>query len=134
MYCIGTDITQKNISSCSLASVKQFFSNLFKNNFIKYNKNKLKDTLKVFDDFKNKQKNAGSNVFRYVQACIFWKRIQYTIHWDKTWILKKISFGQNKQLNSKKMTVFFLLQSPTHQSFTFNLWFLKELKHKIFLS
>ena len=73
MYCIGTDITQKNISSCSLASVKQFFSNLFKNNFIKYNKNKLKDTLKVFDDFKYKQKNAWSNVFWYVQACINWK-------------------------------------------------------------
>ena len=29
-------------------------------------------------------KGVWSNVFWYVKACIFWKCIQYTIHWDKT--------------------------------------------------
>ena len=48
----------------------------------------IKDTLKAFDDFKNKQKSVWSNVFWYVKVCIFWKCIQYTIHWDKIQMLK----------------------------------------------
>ena len=48
----------------------------------------LKDTLKAFDDFKNKQKRVWSNVFWYIKVCIFWKCIQYTIHWDIAQILK----------------------------------------------
>ena len=48
----------------------------------------FKDTLKAFDYFKNKQKRVWSNVFWYVKVCIFWKCIQYTIHWDKTQMLK----------------------------------------------
>ena len=47
------------------------------------------------------------------------------IHGYKTQILKKISFGQNK-----KNAPFFLSRAPTHQSFTFNLRFLYELRHK----
>ena len=31
----------------------------------------LKDTLKAFDYFKNKQKSTQSNVFLYVEVCIF---------------------------------------------------------------
>ena len=53
----------------------------------------FKDILKVFHDFENKQKGVWSNVFWYVKACIFWKCVQYTIHWDKTQMLKKKSFG-----------------------------------------
>ena len=49
-----------------------------------------KDTLKAFNDFKNKQKSVWSNVFWYVKVCIFWKCIPYTIHWDKTQMLKKL--------------------------------------------
>ena len=37
----------------------------------------LKDTLKGFDDLKNKQKNVWSNVFWYVKLCVFWQFIQY---------------------------------------------------------
>ena len=51
--------------------------------------NKVKDTMKAFDDFKNKQKSVWSSAFRYVKECIFWKFIQYTIQWDKTQMLKK---------------------------------------------
>ena len=46
--------------------------------------------MKAFDDFKNKQKSVPSHAFWYVEVCIFWKCIQYTIHWDKTLTLKKI--------------------------------------------
>ena len=35
----------------------------------------FKDTLKAFDDFKNKQRSVWSNVFWYVKVCIFWKCI-----------------------------------------------------------
>ena len=69
--------------------------------------------------------------FWYVKVCIFWKCIWYTIHWDKTQIFK--NFPSDK-INGAKNALFFLLQAPTHYSFTFNLWFLYELKHKVRLS
>ena len=43
----------------------------------------IKDTLKAFNGFKNKQKSVWNNVFWYVKVCILLKCIQYTIHWDK---------------------------------------------------
>ena len=52
----------------------------------------LKDILKAFDDFKNKQKSVWSNV----KVCLFIKCTQYTIHWAKTQMSKKIPFEQNK--------------------------------------
>ena len=68
-------------------------------------------------------KGVWSNVFWYVKVCIFWKYIQYTIHWDKT----------NFKKDFPKMP-FFLSQAPTHRSFIFNLQFLHDLKHKACLS
>ena len=64
----------------------------------------VKDTLKAFDDFKNKQKSIWSNVFWYVKVWIFWRCIQYTIHWDKTQMLKKIP---SDKINGTKMPSFF---------------------------
>ena len=64
----------------------------------------LNNTLKAFDDIKNKQKSVWSNVFWYVKVCIFWKCIQYTIDWDKTQIFKKNFFGQNRRY--KKCSLF----------------------------
>ena len=41
-------------------------------------------------------------LFWYVEVCIFWKCIQYTIHWDKTKMLKKFPldkiFGKRNAL------------------------------------
>ena len=74
--------------------------------------------MKAFNNFKNKQKSEWSNVFWYVKVCIFWKCNQHIIHWDKTQMLKKISFGNNK---GYKKCPLFPLQAPTHHSFTFNL-------------
>ena len=50
----------------------------------------IKDKLKTFDDFKNKQQNVWSNAFCYVKVYIFWKFIQHNIHWDKITNVKKI--------------------------------------------
>ena len=64
----------------------------------------VKDTLKDFDDFRNKLQKCRKQFFWYVEVCIFWKCIQYTIHWDKTNLIK-VLFGQNKRY--KKCPLFF---------------------------
>ena len=46
-------------------------------------------------------------------------------------MLKKCSSGK---INGAKNALFFLSRAPTHHSFTFNLRFLYELKHKVRLS
>ena len=66
--------------------------------------------------------------FWCVKTCIFWKCIQYAIHWDETQMFKK--FPSDK-INGTKNILFFLLRAPTHHSFTFNLRFLYELKRKV---
>ena len=65
----------------------------------------LRDTLKAFSNFKNKCKVARSNVFWYVKVSLFWKFIQYTIHWNKTQMLKK--FLRKKQTEQKMPSFFF---------------------------
>ena len=80
---------------------------------------------------KTSNKSVWRNDFWYLKVCIFWKCIRYTIHWDKTQMLKK--FPSDK-INGTKNALFFLLRAPTHHSFTFNLRFLYELKHNVRLS
>ena len=80
---------------------------------------------------KSSNKSVWSNDFWFVKVCIFWKCIQYTIHWDKIQILKK--FPSDK-INSIKNALFFLSQAPSHHSFTFNFRFLYQLRHKVRLS
>ena len=46
-------------------------------------------------------------------------------------MLKKFPSGK---INGTKNVLFFLSRAPTHHSFTFNLQFLYELKHKVRLS
>ena len=93
--------------------------------------NCLKNTLKVFKDFKNKQKWVWTNAFLSVKICIFWKFIQSTIHWDKTQMLKK--FLLDKKRGSKD-ALLLLFWAPTHHRFAFNKRFSYELKHKIHIS
>ena len=76
------------------------------------------------------KKSVWSNVFWYLKVYIFWKYIQYTIHWDKK-IFKKISSGK---INGTKTVHFFLSRALTRHSFTFNLRILYELKHQVRLS
>ena len=89
---------------------------------------KVKNTLKAFDDFKNKQKSVWSNVFLYVKVYIFWKfvvcLINYTFRWNRN--VKKKSF---RQINLTKIATFLLLRAPAR--FTFNVRFLYELKRKV---
>ena len=51
----------------------------------------IKDTLKAFDGFKNKQKTIWINVFWHVKVCVFQKCIQWAMYLDKTQMSKKIS-------------------------------------------
>ena len=46
-------------------------------------------------------------------------------------MFKKFPLGK---INGRKNALFFLLRAPAHHSFTFNLRFLYELKHKFRLS
>ena len=78
----------------------------------------LKDIRKAFGDFKNKQqKFMKAYVFWYVKVSTFWKFIQYTIHWNKTQMLKKNFLGK---LNGTKNALYFLSRAPPHHSFTSN--------------
>ena len=86
--------------------------------------------MKVFDDFKTSQK-CMEQFFLIWNAYMFWKFIQYTIHWDKTQMLKKFL---SDKISGVKNAHLFLSRAPTHHSFTFNLWFLYDLKHKVCLS
>ena len=57
---------------------------------------------KLFTILKRSNKSVWSNVFWYVKVCIFRKCIQYTIHWDKTQILKK--FPSDKINGTKNLS------------------------------
>ena len=50
--------------------------------------------------------SVWSNVFWCVKVCVFWNCIQYTIHSDKTKILKKFPLDK---INGTKNTRFYLL-------------------------
>ena len=93
---------------------KTYFDKIVGNLGINHNlesvQESFKDILKAFDDFKNK---------------LFLKS-------SKNTIVKKMLFRKKKTL--QKMSSFFFSRAPTHHSFTFNLWFVYELKHKVDLS
>ena len=67
-------------------------------------------------------------ICRSIYILIFWKFIQSATDWDKTQILKK--FDLDKRSGTKN-ALFFLSRAPTRYSFTFNLRFIYELKHKV---
>ena len=102
-------VSSRNTFHVTIKSSKSF--NLFP----------FQDTLKAFDDFKSKRNSIWRNVLWYVKVYIyiFWGFIQYPIPWDKTQI---------------KNSLFFLSWALSYHSFTFNSWFLYELKHKICLT
>ena len=62
-------------------------------------KPKVKDTLKIFNNFNNKQQ-VYEVCFWCVKVCIFWRCIQYTIYWDKTQMLNKFLSGKTIQKTS----------------------------------
>ena len=75
--------------------------------------------------WKRSNESVWSYVFWYVKVSIFWKCIQYTIHWDKTKMFKKFL---SDKINLTKGAFFFLSWAPTRDSFTFNSQFLYQLK------
>ena len=95
-----------------------------------YKKDVTKDTLKAFDDFIASDKNVWSNVFSNVKVYIFWKFIQYTIHCDKTQMLKRFPLDK---INVIKNAIFFLSRFLARDSFALNSQFLSELRHMVCL-
>ena len=83
---------------------------------------------------KTNNKSVWSNVFWYVTVFVFWKCIQYAIHWDKTQMLKKIPFGQTDGTLTDLFFFHKLLLITFFFFFFFDLRFLYELKHKVRLS
>ena len=73
-------------------------------------------------------KTSKKVFFWYLKLNIFWKHIQYIIHWAKTQMLQKFPSGKR---NGTKYALVFLPRAPSHHSFTFNFWFLYEPKHKV---
>ena len=63
----------------------------------------VKDTVKAFHGFNNKQ------IFWYVKNMYILKMYSIAIHWDKTYV-KKLSFGQNKQFKKCPLLFFCELQ------------------------
>ena len=61
-----------------------------------------------------------SNNIWYAKVCIFWKCIQYTIHWDQAQTVEQ--FPSDK-INGTKNALFFLSRTPAHHSFSFDLGF-----------
>ena len=99
-------------------------NNLFKGNKI------LKDALKTFDDFKNKQQKCMKKYFLICKSICILKMysIRCTLRQN---ILKKFP---SDNINGTEKAVYFLSWAPTHHSFTFNLRFLNELKRNVCLS
>ena len=69
-----------------------------------------------FQRFQKQATKMCEVIFWHVKVCLFWKCIQYTIHWDKAEMLKRFS---SDKIISIKNFLFFILQAPTHHSFFF---------------
>ena len=81
----------------------------------------VKDTLKAFHNFKDKQK-----VYE-VKSMHILKVYLYFTHWEKTDMVKKFPLDK---INSTKNALFFLSRAANSHSFAFDLRFLYELKDK----
>ena len=100
----------------------------------------LKDTLKDYGCFKNKQKSVWSNAFlicksmyiQYIPVCIVNTGVFNTLYIKINTNAKNFSFGQN--IRYKNMLSVFLSRALTHHSFNFDLRFLYNLSHKVRLS
>ena len=79
---------------------------------------------RLYKILKANNQRVWSIFFLYLKVYIFWKFIQYTIHWDKTQILRKFS---SDKTNLTKNALFFISWTPTHDSFTFNSQFLEGI-------
>ena len=79
---------------------------------------------------KTSNKSVWRNDFWYLKVCIFWKCIRYTIHWDKTQMLKNLF---RTKYTVPKIPWFFIRKLQLI-SLAFDLRFLHELKHKTHLS
>ena len=81
---------------------------------------KVKDTLKAFNDSRNKQQKSMKQYFlMYILKVYSIEKTEKI--WEKTQIIKKPC---SDKINGTKNSLFFLSQTPTHHNVTFNLRFL----------
>ena len=108
-------------------------SSMYEKNFllVHYLTSDLRRHGRLWTIVRTSDKNVWSNFFWYIKEYIFWNFIQYTIHRDKTQMLKK-NIPSDK-INVIKNVLFFLSRAPTHHSFTFNSQLLYELKYNFLL-
>ena len=101
-----------------LQSTSDMLFTWFKNNHMKANPEKCHLLIRIHwrlsEILKTSNKSVWSNVFWYVKVYIFQKCIQYTIHWDKTQMLKKFSLDK---INGRESALVLLSGGPTHYSF-----------------
>ena len=115
LYCIWLKVLGSFVKNCHQMVISKSAHKLLRPIFLK-----IQWGLSTI--LRTSNKSVWSNIFWYVKVCKFWKCIQCTIHWNKTQILKKEI--PSDKINGTKNVLFFLSQAPTHDSFTFNLWFL----------
>ena len=96
--------------------------------------------LKAFSDFKNKQ-NVYKVMFLDIYKYVYYESVFNTLYIeiDFEFSLKRLKRLKLKRflwtkINGMKNALFSLSRAPTHHSFSFNLRFLYELKHKVGLS
>ena len=93
----------------------------------------VKDTLKAFYNFKNKQKAFDLFIYLfpwYVKVYMYYANLFNTLYIEIKCKCYKNSIGQNK---CTKISLFFM-RAPTHDSFISNSQFLYKLKQKVHLS
>ena len=86
-----------------------------------------KGTLKAFDDFRN---NSVLDFRTKVYEVMLFDMQKYVY----TESVFNSLYTINDKINGTKHALFFLSRASTHHSFTFDLGFLYELKHKVRLS
>ena len=92
--------------------------------------NAFKDTLKAFDEFKNKKKSLWS-IFFVMERYVYSGSVFDTLYIQRKHNVKKNSSGK---INGTKGTFFSFSRAPTHYSFTFDSRFSYELKQKACIS
>ena len=93
-------------------------SSAIKNSNDKYRQLCLRIHWRHLKILKTSIKSVSSNVFWYIEVCLFWKCIQDNIHWDKTQTLK--NFPSDK-INSAKNDLFFANSNSSQFCFYFEI-------------
>ena len=116
------------------SQINNFFVTIVLNLEINSEHDFLKDTMKAFNDFKNKQQKCMKQSFSICKSMHILKvySIHYTFRWNRN--IKKNSSGHNKLYEKCIHPCNASFRKLHLINFTFNLQFLQELKHMAHIS